>query len=641
MDTLVAYDCRHPDIQITSLSVLSPELCKDNVPSQPPSKEAYVQVIQQNVVYPVTYISCRIHRIMNIHYCGYHSDISYVVEDGIRDEIISISREECERLVVTKTYHTGFGQMISNIVINASSIFNVQLHGVNRKDGTCSSGSQFEYKGAIYKRATVQAIYHILVTTGLAEVSGADNKAHFAGGLTCSYDRREECILPYLGYTYLLEFSGSCQKRELSLIYTGSVQKLYDNRTQSSIYIKDGDDYMFAIEATGWSKKCGRKVITTPHASLFIVEISPGDELIKPTEAIASREVDISLYINTKLVFLDRHIGKAFTSIYNLFKKHQCEVERRTINNLLTLAFLSGSEFAYAYKQVAGYTAELRGEVIHIVKCIPVPVQHRVVTGCFAEIPVVYNNTDMYISPRNRIVMKKAHEVDCSPLMPVKYFLGKNWYTIYPHLSESKSPDSLSPSTVEDFSYKSPQGLVAGGLYTKETMEDFRETILFGAEREAITSTIARAYGGLPVNEQQGSIINLLAQREVLTLSDLLQNTVGVWYHRISDLGSAIFGLCMLYTIIAKSLNIVLALFENYRRFGISWKLSAGIVPNLSHHMVLRSYLPLVRYRKADIVPAPVMEDDGSHVIGSSCAAPVYPPLYPVINDPASVLNKT
>ena len=103
-----------------------------------------------------------------------------------------------------------------------------------------------------------------------------------------------------------------------------------------------------------------------------------------------------------------------------------CEVERRKIQNSLSLPSNSPDEFAYNIVQKPGYLAKLAGEAVNIIKCTPtnVKIHHR--KECYEELPVIAGNTMWFLTPKTHILVKTGTLVDCDTIIPPYYKIDGN-----------------------------------------------------------------------------------------------------------------------------------------------------------------------------------------------------------------------
>ncbi|KAG7196619.1 hypothetical protein KM043_018841 [Ampulex compressa] len=99
------------------------------------------------------------------------------------------------------------------------------------------------------------------------------------------------------------------------------------------------------------------------------------------------------------------------------------------------------------------------GEVIHIIKCIPVDCQIRRTEQCYTELPVTQNNISMFLMPRSKLLVRKGTLRDCNLLLPVMYRLEDAWYKVEPRLTETLPPGRIQPLTKPSWRYRSPSSL--------------------------------------------------------------------------------------------------------------------------------------------------------------------------------------
>ena len=84
-------------------------------------------------------------------------------------------------------------------------------------------------------------------------------------------------------------------------------------------------------------------------------------------------------------------------------------VQRREIQNSLSLASNSPDEFAYNIMQKPGYLAKLAGEAVHIIKCTATNVKIHHTKECYEELPVITVNITWILTPKTHIIGKNRN----------------------------------------------------------------------------------------------------------------------------------------------------------------------------------------------------------------------------------------
>ena len=109
-----------------------------------------------------------------------------------------------------------------------------------------------------------------------------------------------------------------------------------------------------------------------------------------------------------------------------------CELERKEIQNSLSLTSNFPDEFAYNAMQKPGYIARLAGEEVHIVKCTPINVKIQHTQECYEELPVIPGNTTWFLTPKTHIMIKTGTQIDCDMIIPPYYKIDNNWISLTP-----------------------------------------------------------------------------------------------------------------------------------------------------------------------------------------------------------------
>ncbi|CAB0028037.1 unnamed protein product [Trichogramma brassicae] len=123
----------------------------------------------------------------------------------------------------------------------------------------------------------------------------------------------------------------------------------------------------------------------------------------------------------------------------------KCELERKVIENTLSIATTQPAEVARKIMKSQGWTGIVRGEIIYLVKCLRVMTELRKTDDCYEQLPVTFQNQSMFLAPRTRILVANGKEVQCDGRLPPMFKLGDQWYRSIPHIVPAATPEILAP----------------------------------------------------------------------------------------------------------------------------------------------------------------------------------------------------
>lgn len=387
---LIGYDCGGEGFNITTLSLLDVADCDmDNI--EPQKEEAYIQLMQLSDFDKTPAIQCKVEVDRTIYYCGMHSHVS-IVQNGRREYLQEIGEHACKRLHDSGSFRIA-DAIVDGIVKNATNLRSVTLAGSAAVDADCT-GTQYTDGYGNWENVVVQAILRITLKTFEMPVKRSTGQAILPSGAQCK-----------LAHGYCLDSEGSetfwtpltvdhCHFDRYDIIYEGLATKLSPkaNQTTPTIYTVTTKDTTFALAKTTDFDICGYKLTQTEHPKLFILETTKG-RTFQTRSKIAVDNLDIFLYVNSKFVYVEKHIKSQLTQLYRDIMEHKCVLEKQILQNALTLASIAPDEIAYRVMKEPGYTAVTSGEVIHIIKCIPVECKIRQTENCYNELPVTHRNT--------------------------------------------------------------------------------------------------------------------------------------------------------------------------------------------------------------------------------------------------------
>ncbi len=81
-----------------------------------------------------------------------------------------------------------------------------------------------------------------------------------------------------------------------------------------------------------------------------------------------------------------------------------------------------------------GHQITKNGATVYVTKCQPVEVVPRQHTDCTNEIPVTFNDTEVFVDPISLVIKTAAAPVRCNDIAPPRWRLGGKWYCSFPAL---------------------------------------------------------------------------------------------------------------------------------------------------------------------------------------------------------------
>jgi len=244
--------------------------------------------------------------------------------------------------------------------------------------------------------------------------------------------------------------TSSCNFHQYDVLYERLAAKItIDAATSPTIYTLTTEDITFALPKTKEQPLCGYTLLRTEHPKLFILETRKGDTFAA-RGAIPVNNLDIFTYVNSKFVYVEKHIRRQMTSLYYNVMQQRCELEKEILRNTLSFVIFQPDEFAYKLMKGPGYMALTTGEAIHIVKCIPVEVTLRHTDTCYLELPVTVHNTSLFVNPKSRI----SPRLEQYENIAANYYIEDTWIQFTPRPQVRQVPSQqLKPLTTLSWNY--------------------------------------------------------------------------------------------------------------------------------------------------------------------------------------------
>ena len=219
-----------------------------------------------------------------------------------------------------------------------------------------------------------------------AQATLATDKIHLNSGTVCRLSDTH-CVDSEGGHTFWTGFpEDRCQYSKYTVIYEGKATKMTDPQlaNEQIVYSLVSNDIVFALTSKSVENVCGHEIVRTEHPKLMIHESKSGSLFKRTTDSV--HNLDIFTYVNSKFVYVEKHLRTQMKSLYLDVVRQRCALERETIKNSVAIAAQSPYEFAYNLMKGPGYMALVSGEVAHIIQCVPVELKVLQADKCYAQL---------------------------------------------------------------------------------------------------------------------------------------------------------------------------------------------------------------------------------------------------------------
>ena len=511
---LIGYDCGARQLNVPALSLKDVGECEIPI-HQPDITQQYLQLLQINEYASTHVIQCKLEVHRTIYYCGSFSHNSIVL-NGKNEYIQDISKEAYELLHRYGTYSLPNTKIIKGVRPNSTVTHSIVLAGSLTTEGKCSGAGYSDPYGT-WESVVVQGIIKITLSDYESQIKLDNNNINLRSGKICSLSIGN-CLDVDGGYTFWQVIpTDSCKFNRYGILYEGLANKMSNpdlGGNQQTVYSLSTQGVTFALTAKHYESVCGYQVITTEHPKLVIFETSKGTSFAT-SDMLSVTNLDIFAYVNSKFVYVEKHIREQMKNLYRGVLVQRCNLERQTIKNSLSIAKQSPDDFAFDLMKGPGYMGVSAGEVVHIVKCVPVEVKVHHGSHCYAELEVTRNNSTFFLTPRTHILKKIGTRVLCNSLLPSYYYIGNSWYKILPSPTEAMPPTVIHPLTQPTWTYINPSELAVSGIYNQKDLDQLRQRIMFPMEKPGLLNDLAREMGGYSLKKEDSSINKLMNENVI------------------------------------------------------------------------------------------------------------------------------
>lgn len=575
---IIGYDCGGVILNVTTVSLLDIKGCEAE-DIEPETANVKIQLLQLSDYQHTEVQQCKIEIDRTIYYCGMHSHVS-IVQNGRREYIQETTAQSCKQMYNSGTFYFGNNAHINGITKNKTVSRSITLAGMVTTDGRCE-GAQYSDPYGTWDKVVVQASIKITLRSFTAPIKYSSNEVILPSGTHCIVSKAE-CIDIDGSGTYWSPAPGDkCRFDMYDVLYDGLASKI-TSRDQSIapiVYTVTTEDTTFSLARITEIPVCGYQLVQTEHPKLFIFELN-NTQSFKSKEPISVKNLDIFTYMNSKFVYVERHMKTQLTQLYKDIIEQRCSFEKQILENALTLANFAPDEMAVKIMRSPGYTAITAGEVIHIIKCVPVQCTVRQVSECYDGLPVTYRNESLFLSPRTKILTRHRTPKECNDILPSMYRLQGIWYRQTeqsPKLIETIPPPTIQPISEHNWKYISPANLATSGIYSNGDLERLRNHIMFAVEKPSIINTLAKGATGERIPAGSLNTYNLFDEKSLEELAESIGSKVWHGFLTFGSMSAGVFAIFFILHIIKTVADTIIQGYALHSVYGCSIHLLGAI----------------------------------------------------------------
>lgn len=621
------YDCGTKTMNVTTVSLLDVGDC--DIPEESiKTEEAMIQLLQIIDFQKTMVTHCKVEIKRTVKKCGFWGH-ELVVENGIQEFIKDVDRETCERLTNDGEFRFKDEYTIQDIAPNDTSVKSMDFAG-SAEGNTCHGGFYSDRYGT-YTNVFVAGTITFKLLQYEATVNMNKNRIHLRSGAVCDLNKGK-CVDPIYGNSFWKPFPETGCPNNLynkyDVIYEGKAIILSDPSINgiNDVYTVTSKDITFALTSTSTDNVCGHDIVLLEHPKL-VIHIPKKGSLFRKQEKIAEN-IDMFTYVNSKYVYIERHVRTQMKDLYRNLVKQRCLIEKETIRNNLALAVSSPDEFSYNLLKGPGGMAVVAGEVVHLIKCLPVEVKIEHGEECYTQLQVSWNNETWFLTPKTHILIKRGTLISCNPALPSYYKIDEIWYKILPRPVETISPEIISPITTANWTYKNPASLATSGIYSDSDLDKLRDHINFPMERPALLNTVARNLAGHPTVHKGGSLYHLFDEE---SLTKLAENTWGKVWQKFMNFGTfsaGIIAIVMIIQFFKILFDTVIRGYTLHSIYGWSLKLMGAIFASITALLIHLGDPPESK-PNAEMSEIPFSSKVPTTIVQNASECISYSPLYP------------
>lgn len=533
---------------------------------------------------------CKVVVKHKMYRCG--KSIDQPVRDGDYTEVMSITRDQCGTLIQDRRYVSPHnGAVIDLGRSDELSFASLTTLGYVDNDGGCTPASGGAVvRGSFYDRPVRQSEYEIIAKEENILVDYEDRKVVLANGVRCDYSalRCKDALLGNIFWEKQVpKCSGDSQQE---LVYKGpaSMLRVEQGGANETYAIVEERQHTFQVRVLTGKPVfvCGLASYETEHPKLFVTILGGLSTLFPVLPGPSAESTNLLTFVSSKILYSTRKVLAQVQDIFDELRLERCQAGVARLQDALSMAMVSPADFAFQHMGGPGYTAVVTGEVIRIIECSPVEVKATLdIDGCYDSLPVIWNGTVWFMTPRSKILLRVGKPAPCNVHMAPQYkFDGQWWARTNSVIHKVPAPESLGVVS-KPAVFEAIDGAATGGVYSADTIRDLERSYLLPLEQSAITTTVTMGMRDGTLLPTGYSVSNIMTEHDAIGALEKASMLKGFWFS-IGQWLSPVLVILFFYKMAKALLNWFFDRRVLGRYYGAGPANTLSCCPSLTHHIL-------------------------------------------------------
>ena len=237
-----------------------------------------------------------------------------------------------------------------------------------------------------------------------------------------------------------------------------------------------------------------------------------------------------------------------------------------------------------------GFLTITAADVSYIIQCAPVMVAVRASEKCHNNLPIRYEEKELFMETIGRIIVHTPEEIPCSRLTPPKFKIANKWLKLERGLFQlTEEPIMMAPQKNRyNIRFSNLKNILLGGIYTNEDLEKFNNFITFPQKQRRANQYVTGRI--ISENSQDINMGQLFTKKDLSKLKNHIFTNINESILVFGSYMGAIIGICALLNIIRSMITTATNFYLLRNTLGNGIHLLGSCFTSVTNYLLRNNY---------------------------------------------------